>query len=213
MNAIFASILLFFSGLFVSHTNHASIAAKPITTAYTPIPTPTCQDLKTGHTTLKYTPDMTKVLLQGCTPTPTQMPTPQQGYPIDTPKPYQENIYVPEKTYDYNEFPTPTPKPVYQHKTVTCTTNGNFTTCSDGTSYTTNGNHVQGSDGTSITTVGNTTYVNGGSNVKSGSCITNGSYSNCSNGSSAINTESTSFISGKGTSETCQHFGNMTTCN
>ncbi len=82
--------------------------------------------------------------------------------------------------YSYT-YPTPTPQPIYQPTNKTCTTSGNYTNCSDGSSYMTNGGY---------------TTVNGGANEKSGSCITSGGYTNCSDGSSAIKSGNSTFING-----------------
>lgn len=95
-------------------------------------------------------------------------------------------------TYTYQ---TPTPEPIYQPKTRTCTQSGDYTYCSDGTSFLTNGS---------------STYING--NGKSGSCITSGSYTSCSDGSSGIQNGNYGSYYGNGTSGSCIKNGAWTNC-
>lgn len=112
--------------------------------------------------------------------------TPFYTYPTDTP--------TPEPTYFY---PTATPIPMYQPTSKSCITNGNFTTCSDGSSYLTNGN---------------LTTVNGGTNGNSGSCLKNGIYVSCTDGSTAIQNGNFTTYSGNGTSGTCIQNGPWKNC-
>jgi len=104
--------------------------------------------------------------------------------PTDTPRDYQDDTPVP--------IVTPVPP-----TSKTCTTSGDYTTCSDGTSYITSGSY---------------TTINGGSSGQSGSCITSGDYVNCSDGSSAINNGDYSSYSGNGKNGTCIRNGAWTNC-
>lgn len=102
---------------------------------------------------------------------------------------------------NYYYVPTPTPEPAtipmnIQNKT--CYTTGDFTRCSDGSSY---------------NRIGNTTYVNGGGSGNNGTCTTIGGYTTCSDGSSSQQLGNESFVQGQGGSKTCTHIGNMINCN
>lgn len=107
------------------------------------------------------------------------------------------SVYPTDTPYDYT-FPTPIPQNNYiAPSNRTCTTNGDYTTCSDGSSYLRSGSF---------------TSVNGGSNTQSGSCITTGGYTSCSDGSSAIQNGNFKTYSGNGTSGSCITNGAWTNC-
>lgn len=89
-----------------------------------------------------------------------------------------------------NQQPT-----VYVPKNKSCYQSGDYTICSDGTSFITNGN---------------TTFIHG--NEINGSCMKNGIYTSCSDGSSAIQNGNTTFIHGNGTSVTCSQNGVWLLC-
>lgn len=141
--------------------------------------------------------------------TPTVIPTVVESS-NNAPKTSQD--YYQQSTNNINtiqeeETPTPTPTPTptliptpqedYRSKNRTCTTSGDYTYCSDGTSYLTSGSY---------------TSISGGSNGQSGSCITSGSYTNCSDGSSAIQSGNYKSYSGNGQSGSCIQNGAWTNC-
>lgn len=78
-----------------------------------------------------------------------------------------------------------------------CYRSGDYTFCSDGSSFITSGN---------------LTIVNGGANGESGSCLKNGIYTSCSDGSSAIQSGNTSFINGGNSNSTCTRSGDWMFC-
>src|SRR5476651_1827144 len=147
MKILFTAVLLFFSGLFVSHTSPVKVAVKP---AITPTPTINCQQVNaqvrnTGH---KYTVD--EYIACAVTPSPTGVTvdeylsaTPTQApiytYPTDTPT--SEPVYY---------APTPTPTPAGLQGQVNCNSNyaGGYN-CSDyhGNQATLNPNYAGGYQG------------------------------------------------------------------
>jgi len=219
---IILTILFFFSGILASHNTQvkSDIATVPtIAPTVTPSPTQIPTSAPTPIPTLTYSQYLDEnVTLHNCqTGEAIQIKRselPSYGKPYN----YVPNIancqtqqinnndennqiYQPKPVYNYYTPPPQTvyhSQPIHQPENINCTTSGNYTNCSDGSS---------------AIRSGSSTFINGGSNGNSGSCITSGNYTSCSDGSSSINSGNESFISGNGTSSTCTHFGNTTTCN